>query len=593
MNGTTMAKSEVQHKKAAAWVDEMAQLCQPDTVYWCDGSEEEKVRLTKECLASGELEELNQVKWPGCYWSRSDINDVTRTEQLTFICARAKEDAGITNNWMAPKEAYQKLGDIFRGSMKGRTMYVIPFIMGPAGSPFRKIGIQITDSRYVVLNMRIMTRMGKIALDDLGAAGEFTKCLHGKADLNPNRRYICHFPEDNTIWSVGSAYGGNALLGKKCLALRIGSYLGKTQGWMAEHMLIVGIENPKGEVTYIAAAFPSKCGKTNLAMLIPPKSLPGYKLWTVGDDIAWLRIGSDGRLWAKNPDFGFFGVAPGTNDQTNPNAMETIKKNTLFTNVLKTDDGGVWWEDMSPPPARGINWKGEDWTPASKDKGAHPNARFTAPASQCPSISPHWEDPQGVPLSAIFFGARRARVAPLICESRDWQHGVYLGATMASETTAAAVGQTGVVRRDPMAMLPFIGYNVGDYFQHWLDMGKKLGAKAPKIFHVNWFRRDKATNKFLWPGFGENLRAILWALERCEGKAAATDTPTGNVPTPEALKLSGLNLSPETVQAILEVVPSDWPEDLADQRAFFDKVGDHLPQELREEQNAFAQRLSR
>ncbi len=588
-----MTKLNLQHKGALAWVEEMSTLCQPDSVYWCSGSEEERARLTKECLTSGELQELNQAKWPGCYWSRSDLNDVARTEQLTFICTRAKDDAGVTNNWMAPQEAYQKLGNIFRGSMKGRTMYVIPFIMGPAGSPFRKIGLQITDSRYVVLNMRIMTRMGKIALDDLGPSGEFTKCLHGKADLNPDRRFICHFPEDNTIWSVGSAYGGNALLGKKCLALRIGSYLGKTQGWMAEHMLIVGVENPKGEVKYIAGAFPSQCGKTNLAMLIPPKSLPGYKLWTVGDDIAWLRIGPDGRLWAQNPEYGFFGVAPGTNNQTNFNAMETIKKNTLFTNVLKTDDGGVWWEDMGPPPAHGINWKGEDWTPASKDKGAHPNARFTAPASQCPSISPNWENPQGVPLSAILFGARRARVAPLICESRNWQHGVYLGATMASETTAAAVGQTGVVRRDPMAMLPFIGYNVGDYLQHWLDMGKKLGAKAPKIFHVNWFRRDKATSKFLWPGFGENLRAILWALERVEGKAKATETPMGNVPTADSLNLSGLNLSPETVTAILEVNAADWTDDLKDQREFFDKIGDRLPKELRQEQEAFAKRLGK
>ena len=579
------------HAAALAWVKEIAELCRPDSIYWCDGSEEEKNRLTKECLASGELEELNQQKWPGCYYSRSDINDVARTEQLTFICARAREDAGITNNWMDPKEAYQKVGDIFRGSMKGRTMYVIPFIMGQPGSPFRKIGIQITDSRYVTLNMRIMTRLGKVALKDLGTTGEFTKCLHGKADLNPDRRYICHFPEDNAIWSVGSAYGGNALLGKKCLALRIGSFLGKQQGWMAEHMLIVGIQNPKGEVKYIAAAFPSQCGKTNLAMLIPPKSLPGYKLWTVGDDIAWLRIGEDGRLWASNPEAGFFGVAPGTNYQTNPNAMETIKKNTLFTNVLKTDDGGVWWEDMGPPPAHGKNWKGDDWTPASADKGAHPNARFTAPAGQCPSISPEWENPQGVPLSAIFFGARRARVAPLICESLNWQHGTFLGATMASETTAAATGQVGVIRRDPMAMLPFIGYNVGDYFQHWIDMGKKLGAKAPKIYHVNWFRRDKTTNKFLWPGFGENLRAILWALERVDGKARAVDTPMGKVPTPDSLNLSGLNLTPDQVRAILEVNASDWIQDLADQRAFFDKIGHRLPKELREEQLAFAKRL--
>jgi len=586
-----MKNPDIKHKGLNAWVKDMAELCQPDSIYLCDGSAEEKDRLTQECLASGELEELNQTNWPGCYLSRSAINDVARTEQLTFICTRRKEDAGVTNNWMAPEEAYRKAGDIFRGSMKGRTMYVMPFIMGPAGSPFRKIGVQITDSRYVMLNMRIMTRLGQIALDDLGTSGEFTKCLHGKADLNPERRLICHFPEDNAVWSVGSAYGGNALLGKKCLALRIGSYLGKMQGWMAEHMLIVGIENPKGDIKYIAAAFPSQCGKTNLAMLIPPKSLPGYKVWTVGDDIGWLRIGPDGRLWAQNPEFGYFGVAPGTNYQTNPNAMETIKKNTIFTNVLKTDDGGVWWEEMGPPPAHGINWKGEDWTPSSKEKGAHPNSRFTAPASQCPSYSPRAEDPQGVPLSAIFFGGRRARVAPLICESFNWQHGVYLGATLASETTAAAVGQTGVVRRDPMSMLPFIGYNVGDYFQHWLDMGKKLGAKAPKIFHVNWFRRDKTTHKFLWPGFGDNLRAILWALERTEGKAKGQETPMGNVPTLDALNLSGLNLPGETIHAILEVNAGDWTEDLKDQREFFDKIGDRLPRELRQEQQAFAKRL--
>lgn len=586
-----MYKTSISHRGALAWIDEMARLCQPDSVYWCDGSEEEKNRLTQESLAAHELDALDPKRWPDCYWSRSDLNDVARTEQLTFICTRAKDDAGVTNNWMDPRAAYEKLGAIFQGSMKGRTMYVIPFIMGTAGSAFSKIGIQITDSRYVTLNMRIMTRMGAIALKDLGASGEFTKCLHGKADLNPARRFICHFPEDNTIWSVGSAYGGNALLGKKCLALRIGSFLGKKQGWMAEHMLIVGIENPKGEVKYVSAAFPSQCGKTNLAMLIPPDSLPGYKVWTVGDDIAWLRIGPDGRLWAQNPEYGFFGVAPGTNEKTNPNAMRTIAKNTLFTNVLKTDDGRVWWEEMGPPPAHGINWKGEEWTPASKDKGAHPNARFTAPASQCPSISPHWEDPQGVPLSAIFFGARRARVAPLVCESRNWQHGVYLGATLASETTAAAVGQTGVVRRDPMSMLPFIGYNVADYFQHWLDMGEKLGEKAPRIFHVNWFRKDKVTQKYLWPGFGENLRAILWALERCEGHEHATDTPMGYVPTPEALNLEGLNLPAETVKALLEVNPEDWKEDLADQSAFFDKIGARLPQALRDERAAFAKRL--
>ena len=575
-----------------AWVEDMAALCRPDSIHWCDGSEEEKDRITRQCLAMGEIEELNQADWPGCYYSRSDINDVARTEKLTFICTRVEEDAGITNNWMGPREAYQKLGDIFRGSMRGRTMYVVPFMMGPAGSPFRKIGIQITDSRYVVLNMRIMTRMGRIALDNLGPSGDFTRCLHGMADLNPERRFICHFPEDNAVWSVGSAYGGNALLGKKCLALRIGSYLGKIQGWMAEHMLIVGIENPEGGVRYIAAAFPSQCGKTNLAMLVPPKTLPGYKLWTIGDDIAWLNIGPDGRLYAQNPESGFFGVAPGTNYKTNPNAMETIRRNTIFTNVLKTDDGSVWWEEMGPPPPHGINWAGKEWTPESKEFGAHPNSRFTAPVSQCPSVSPRWEDPQGVPISAILFGARRATVAPLICESRNWQHGVYLGATMASETTAAAVGQTGIIRRDPMAMLPFIGYNVGDYFRHWLDMGRRLRAKAPKIFHVNWFRRDRRTGKFLWPGYGENLRPILWALERCEGKSRAVDTPMGFIPTPEALNLSGLGLSPQTVKSILEVNPGDWTEDLKDQREFFKGIGSRLPKELRQEQEDFAARLN-
>lgn len=586
-----MSQVPLSHTGVLAWVEEMARLCRPDQVVWCDGSLEERDRLIKESLASGEIEGLNPTTWPGCYLHRSHPNDVARTEELTFICTRDKADAGPTNNWMAPTEAYRKLGDIFKNSMKGRTLYVIPFIMGPAGSPFQKIGIQITDSRYVVLNMGVMTRMGNIALKELGDQGEFTKCLHGKADLNPARRFICHFPEDNTIWSVGSAYGGNALLGKKCMSLRIGSYLGKQQGWMAEHMLIVGIENPKKEVRYIAAAFPSQCGKTNLAMLVPPKTMPGYRVWTLGDDIAWLRVGPDGRLWAQNPEHGFFGVAPGTNERTNPNAMAMVRHNTLFTNVLKTDDGGVWWEDMSPPPAHGINWEGKGWKPGNGSRGSHPNARFTTPADQCPSISPKWEDPQGVPLSAIFFGARRARVAPLICESRNWQHGVYLGATMASETTAAATGQVGVVRRDPMAMLPFIGYHVGDYLAHWLDMGARLGEKAPKLFHVNWFRKLKGQDKFLWPGFGENLRAILWALERVEGKAQGKDTPMGIVPTPEALHMEGLSLPPEQLQALLEVNPEDWMDDIRDQRAFFDKMGDRLPEALRQEQQTFIRRL--
>ena len=464
-------------------------------------------------------------------------------------------------------------------------------MMGPAGSPFRKIGVQLTDSRYVVLSMGIMTRMGAHARQEIDAGADFTRCLHGKADLNPERRFICHFPEDNTIWSVGSCYGGNALLGKKSLALRIASYLGWKQGWMAEHMMVIGVENPKGDIHYLAAAFPSQCGKTNLAMLRPPQSLPGYKIWTVSDDIVWLRIGPDGRLWAQNPEAGIFGVAPGTNSISNPNALLMTQRNTLFTNVLKTDDGDVWWEGLPNPPAHGINWLGNSWTPSSKERAAHPNSRFTAPTRQCPSISPRWEDPEGVPLSAIFFGARRAKAAPLICQSHDWTHGVFLGATLASETTAAATGKVGVVRNDPMAMRPFIGYNVGDYFGHWLEMGKRLGEKAPKIFHVNWFRKDPATGTILWPGFGENLRPVLWALDRCEGKSAAAETPMGLVPTVESLNLKGLTIAPETVKALLDVTPADWTGDLAAQRAFFDQIGDRLPPALRDEQNRFAKRL--
>jgi phosphoenolpyruvate carboxykinase (GTP) len=545
-----------------------------------------------EALAAGEFESLNSEKRPGCFYSRSDPNDVARTEELTFICTRLQADAGPTNNWMDPQEAYSRLSEIFRGSMRGRTLYVVPFIMGPAGSPFKQIGIQITDSRYVVLNMRIMTRMGAIALRELGTSGVFTRCLHGKAELDPKRRFICHFPEDNTIWSVGSAYGGNALLGKKCMSLRIGSYLGKTHGWMAEHMLIIGVENPRHEVRYVAAAFPSQCGKTNLAMLIPPKSLPGYRVWTVGDDIAWLRIGPDGRLWAQNPEAGFFGVAPGTSYRTNPNAMETIKHDTYFTNVLKKEDGDVWWEGMEgDAPTHGTNWAGHPWTPASSEMGAHPNSRFTAPASNCPSIAPNWEDPQGVPLSAILFGARRSRVAPLICESFNWQHGVFLGATMSSETTAAATGAVGIIRRDPMAMLPFIGYHVGDYFAHWLQMGNRLDAKAPKIFHVNWFRQFPGTRDYIWPGFGENLRALIWALDRCEGSGAGERTAMGVVPTAAALNLTGLQLPGSTVRELLKVDSADWIEDIADQRRFFDRIGDRLPATLRQEQDTFIARL--
>lgn len=571
------------------WVNEMAVLCKPERVFWCNGSEEEKNRLTNEAVSTGDVELLNQEKLPGCIHHRTAENDVARTEHLTFICTRSKDDAGPTNNWMDPKEAYQKVGGIFDGSMKGRTMYVMPFIMGPVGSPLSKVGIQLTDSIYVVLNMRIMTRLGLVALKQLGQSNDFTRCLHGKADLSIEKRFICHFPEDNTIWSVGSGYGGNALLGKKCLALRIGSYLGKSQGWMAEHMLILGIQDPKGGIHYITAAFPSQCGKTNLAMLIPPVSLNGYKIWTVGDDIAWLRIGPDGRFWAINPESGFFGVAPGTNKKSNPNALMTIQKNTIYTNVVVKKDKTVWWEGLEDTPSEGIDWRGKPWTPASGQKGAHPNSRFTAPASQCPTISPEWENPQGVPISAIIFGGRRAKLTPLVYETLSWQHGVYVGATMASETTAAATGAVGLVRRDPMAMLPFCGYHVGDYFNHWLEMGKKV-TNPPKIFHVNWFRTDPS-GKFMWPGFGENLRVLLWILERAQGRGRAQKTPIGYVPTLEAIPTNGLNLSTQTLQDLLSVDKKEWLAELDSQTDFFNKVGKRLPKQILDEQTALRSRL--
>ncbi len=581
---------EIRHKEALAWIEEMASLCEPDEVVFCDGSLEEKRRLEEECFKTGELIELNQEKLPGCALHRTARNDVARTEHLTFICTRNPHDAGPTNNWMDPQEAYSKVGGMFKGSMRGRTMYVVPFLMGTPGSPFTKIGIELTDSKYVVLNMRIMTRMGDVAARELGTDRTFTKCLHGKGELDIERRFILHFPEDNTIWSYGSGYGGNVLLGKKCLSLRIASYLGLLEGWMAEHMLIVGVETPDGEVHYICGAFPSACGKTNLAMLVPPKSMSGYKVWTVGDDIAWLRIGPDGRLWAVNPESGFFGVAPYTSYKTNPNAMETIKKNTIFTNVLLTPDKTVWWEGMDvDPPAEGIDWKGEPWTPQSGEPGAHPNARFTAPAAQCPSISPHWEDPQGVPISAILFGGRRARLAPLVYEAFNWQHGTFVGATMASETTAAQSGAVGVVRRDPMAMLPFCGYNMARYFRHWLDMGSRI-PNPPKIFHVNWFRKDP-DGRFLWPGYGENLRALDWIIRRCKNEADAQETPIGLIPTKNSLNLEGLSISDEDLDQLLEVKADPWVEELESMQKFFDQFGYDLPEELVEEQQALKNRL--
>ena len=588
----------VKHAKLKAWVDEITQICTPDAVVWVDGSEAEKNRLEKRGIARGQLIPLDPEKFPGSFYSRSKSNDVARTEHLTYICAKDKDAVGPTNNWMAPEEGYQKAREILKGSMKGHTLYVIPFSMGPVGSPFSKIGVELTDSIYVVLNMRIMTRIGQPVLDQLGTDGEFVKCLHSKADLDVNKRMILHFPEDNTIWSVGSAYGGNALLGKKCLALRIASWQARKEGWLAEHMLILGVEHPDGKIEYVTAAFPSACGKTNLAMLIPPEGLKakGYKIWTVGDDIAWLRVGPDGRLWACNPEAGFFGVAPGTNTKTNPNAIATMKANTIFTNVLLGDDLTVWWEDgEGAPPASGTNWEGKPWKPEFKDKdgkpllAAHPNSRFTAPAGQCPSIAKNWEDPKGVPISAIIFGGRRERLAPLVFESLDWNHGVYMGATVASERTAAADGTVGEVRRDPMAMIPFCGYNMGDYFGHWIEMGAKL-KHPPKIFHVNWFRRDEK-GKFLWPGYGENLRVLEWILSRSRGEGKAVKTAIGSVPAKDALDLTGLNLPAGAIDKLLEVKPEEWSGELEGVKTFFEKFGTHLPKALWDQFNALKDRL--
>ena len=579
------------NKAVLTWLEEMKALTKPDKVVWIDGSQEQLDALRKEATSTGEMLELNQEKLPGCYYHRTAENDVARVEDRTFICTKKKDDAGVINNWMDPAEAYDKLGKLFDGSMKGRTMYVVPFIMGPKGSPFSKVGIELTDSIYVVLNMDIMTRAGQDALDELGDSADFTKCLHSKKDIDKDNRYIVHFPEDNTIWSVNSGYGGNVLLGKKCLALRIASYLGKQEGWMAEHMLILGLENPKGEVKYIAAAFPSACGKTNLAMLIPPGILKNYKVWTVGDDIAWLRIGKDGRLWAVNPEAGFFGVAPGTSNKTNPNALATCQSNTIFTNVALKDDGTVWWEGMDGDvPETLTDWLGNPWTKDCGRKAANPNSRFTAPAKQCPCISKEWENPEGVPISAIVFGGRRAKTAPLVYQSFNWNHGVFVGATMASETTAAAAGAVGVVRRDPMAMRPFVGYNMGDYFAHWYEMGKKI-PNPPKIFHVNWFRLDD-DGHFMWPGFGDNLRVLNWILDRCEDKVDAVETSIGYLPKPEDLNVEGLDIDQNTLKELLSVDKSVWKEEVKSQREFFDSIGERVPKEIYDELNRLEERLA-
>jgi phosphoenolpyruvate carboxykinase (GTP) len=581
------------NEAAKRWIDEMQRLCQPDDVYVCDGSEEERARLTQAAIQEGALMELNQEKLPGCTYHRSAPNDVARTEHLTFICHKNKEDTGPTNNWMDPAEAREKLGALFKGSMRGRRMYVIPFIMGPIGSRFSRAGIEITDSVYVVLNMRTMTRMGKVAWEHMGPSGEFTKALHSLGDLSPDRRYICHFPEDNEIMSIGSGYGGNALLGKKCMALRIGSWLGKQQGWLAEHMLILGLQSPAGEIHYVCGAFPSACGKTNLAMLVPPKSLEGWKVWTVGDDIAWLHIGDDGRLWAVNPEAGFFGVVPGTSSKTNPNAMTTISRNTVYTNVALRPDRTVWWEGHDEPPGAGVvDWQGKAWDPASGEKAAHPNSRFTAPAAQCPSISPEWENPMGVPISAILFGARRQRVVPLVYQSFNWEHGTFLGATLSSETTAAATGKVGVLRRDSMAMQPFCGYNMGDYWNHWLSLGGRM-TNPPKIFRVNWFRTDPTTGKFLWPGFGENLRVLDWILQRCEGRGEAQETAIGWVPKKGAIDTTGLDVSDQAMERLLRVDPAEWVEAVQGQSDYFDKFGDRLPKEIQIQHDALESRVRR
>jgi phosphoenolpyruvate carboxykinase (GTP) len=562
-----------------AWVDEISQMTTPDRIFWVDGSEEEKQHLLGEAVASGVLIKLNEEKLPGCYYHRSNPNDVARVEQCTFICTTAKDNAGPTNNWAPPREMYAKLYAMLSGAMKGRTMYVVPYLMGPPGSPLTKVGVEITDSIYVVLNMRIMSRMGKVALDQLGGGDDFNKGIHSVLDCNPERRIIAHFPQHNTIISVGSGYGGNALLGKKCFALRIGSYLGRQQGWMAEHMLILCVESPQGEKTYVAAAFPSACGKTNFAMLIPPKEFDGWKVTTIGDDIAWMKPGPDGRLYAINPEAGYFGVAPGTNFKSNPNAMRTIQRDTIYTNVALKPDGTAWWEGHDdPPPAECLDWKGNPWTPESKEAAAHPNSRFTAPMTNNPALAPEALDPAGVPISAIIFGGRRASTMPLIFQSFNWIHGVYLGSTMGSEMTAAAVGGVGQVRRDPMAMLPFCGYNMGDYFNHWLGIRREL-SDPPRIFHVNWFRKD-ADGKFLWPGFSENFRVLRWIVNRTHGQGRARETNIGWMPAYDEFDWTGMDYPREKFEQCMKIDGAEWQRELISQTELFLLLHDRLPKEL-------------